>query len=515
VKVLMLGWELPPRISGGLGTACAGIVRGLVANGVEVVFVAPHLAGDEELPGARVVGADRVPVGEELAPLPSRAPKRNEQRLAAHSVAHAPQARAEGSSQSPAALVREVPRVLPSAEAELPREVRRFSIVSPLRPYMSAASYAEDMQGRSALRAPAGRSGRAAQAAQTVSRRSTDMQAAALPAAESHPDASSEAQPEPELAAPRPIYVDLQGGYGPDLFAEVERYAWAVAALAARESFDVVHAHDWMTYPAGVAAARASGRPFVAHVHASEFDRSGERADTRIRAIESEGLSAAARVVCVSRYTADLVRRHYGVAPERLRTVHNAVEQPARSVARAARQPERLVLFLGRVTFQKGPEYFLEAAARVLRVEPDVRFVLCGSGDLLPRVVERAAELGVARRVRFTGFLGREEVERVFGMADVYVMPSVSEPFGIAPLEALSREVPVIVSRQSGVAEVLKSALKVDYWDVAEMANKILALLRYPALRRALEDEGRSELGTLRWEERGERLRDIYAELVA
>ena len=230
----MLGWELPPRISGGLGTACAGIVRGLVANGVEVVFVAPHLQGDEQLPGARGVGADRVPVGEELAPLPSRAKRSSEPRQAARSVAHAPQTRAEDPGQSPAALERESPRLRPSAEAELPREVRRLSIVSPLRPYMSAASYAEDMQGRSALRAPAGRSGRAAQAAQTVSRRSTDMQAAALPAAESQPDASSEAHPEPELAAPRPIYVDLQGGYGPDLFAEVERYAWAVAALAAR-----------------------------------------------------------------------------------------------------------------------------------------------------------------------------------------------------------------------------------------------------------------------------------------
>lgn len=504
MKVLMLGWELPPRISGGLGTACAGIVRGLVANGVEVVFVAPHLQGDEQLTGATLVGADRVAIGEEPAPALQRAAG-SSARGASASVR---QTEANASIASLAVQEEQSARAGADRETELPRTVRRLTVSSPLRPYMSAASYVEAVRRESGAQV-LGRRG--ASSVRTVAAHtSSPLVQAQLTLAQ-----ATDTDPAAATSPPRATYLELQGGYGPDLFAEVERYAWAVATLAARERFDVVHAHDWMTFPAGVAAARASGRPLVAHVHASEFDRSGERADTRIRAIESDGLAAASRVVCVSRYTAELVRRHYGVARERLRTVHNAVEQPARTQSRPARGREPLVLFLGRVTFQKGPEYFLEAAARVLGVEPDVRFVLCGSGDLLPRVVERAAELGVARRVRFTGFLGREAVERVFGMADVYVMPSVSEPFGIAPLEALSRDVPVIVSRQSGVSEVLKSALKVDYWDVAEMANKILALLRYPALRRALEDEGRAELGTLRWEERGKRLCDIYAELVA
>jgi glycosyltransferase involved in cell wall biosynthesis len=502
VKVLMLGWELPPRISGGLGTACAGIVRGLVAHGVEVLFVVPHMDGDERLPGAQVVGADRVPL-DDCAPRapqsPSQMVRRSEIRSRAVSSEHV-------RPESPSAAERLATESF--EERTLPPDVRVHSIASPLRPYMSASRYVEVLE-RAGLRRPNPQPA----LARTAERSAPAPTSAACETwiAQWTESASEEGALTPQAAR----YVALHGGYGPDLFAEVARYAEAVAALAARERFDVIHAHDWMTFPAGVAAAQRSGRPLVLHVHASEFDRSGERADTRIRAIEGESLAAAARVVCVSRYTAELVRRHYGIAPERLRTVHNAVEQPVIARPRAERSRERLVLFLGRVTFQKGPEYFLEAAARVLRVEPDVRFVLCGAGDLLPRVVERAAELGIARRVRFTGFLEREAVERVFGMADVYVMPSVSEPFGIAPLEALSRDVPVIVSRQSGVAEVLKSALKVDYWDVAEMANKILALLRYPALRRALEDEGRAELGGLRWEDRGQRLRDIYAELVA
>jgi len=499
----MLGWELPPRISGGLGTACAGIVRGLVAHGVEVLFVVPHMDGDERLPGAQVVGADRVPLHDAppyVEQSDSRTVRRSE--LRRHTVT-GERARPESPSAS------EGPAVEASAERALPPEVRMRSIASPLRPYMSATRYVEVLE-RAGL--PRAKSQRVAAPGSKHTARAQSPNETVEVSLEEWTETAGENGAE---HSPPASHVALRGGYGPDLFSEVARYAEAVAALAARERFDVVHAHDWMTFPAGVAAAQRSGRPLVLHVHASEFDRSGERADTRIRAIEGESLAAAARVVCVSRYTAELVRRHYGIAPERLRTVHNAVEQTAAARPRAERSRERLVLFLGRVTFQKGPEYFLEAAARVLRLEPDVRFVLCGAGDLLPRVVERAAELGIARRVRFTGFLEREAVERVFGMADVYVMPSVSEPFGIAPLEALSRDVPVIVSRQSGVSEVLKSALKVDYWDVGEMANKILALLRYPALRRALGDEGRAELGGLRWEDRGLRLRDIYAELVA
>jgi glycosyltransferase involved in cell wall biosynthesis len=488
VKVLMLGWELPPRISGGLGPACAGLARGLVDQGVEVVFVVPHLGGEERLEGARLVGADRVPLD---PPAADAEPPPDGPGRAADAPRRPARARAVGGSDAEP----------PGWAADLPPEVRVLAVESALRPYLGEREYARLLER---VQAPA-----------------PDGARASAPAGEGAAGAGSaaaatvEAPQQPGRDAPRSSCLSLQGGYGPDLFSEVARFARVAAALARRERFDLVHAHDWMTFPAGISAARAADRPLVAHVHASEFDRSGERADTRIRAIEAAGLAAARRVVCVSRYTAEVVGRRYGVPAERLRVVHNAVQprQGLRETAPRRRHP--LVLFLGRVTFQKGPEYFLEAAARVLAVAPDVRFVVSGSGDLLPRVVERAAELGIARRVSFTGFLERAAVERVLAMADVYVMPSVSEPFGIAPLEAMAQDVPVIVSRQSGVAEVLKSALKVDYWDVEEMANKILALLRYPALRSTLAGEGRSELEGMSWTERGRRLREVYEEVVA
>ncbi len=307
----------------------------------------------------------------------------------------------------------------------------------------------------------------------------------------------------------------LGGSYGPNLLAEVARYASVVGELAGRETFDVIHAHDWMTYPAGIAAARASGKPLVAHVHAIEFDRCGEHGNPAIVDLERRGLAAADRVVCVSQYTADVVAKRYCVASQRLRVVHNAVlpnETPMRAPpARAT--PEPVVLFLGRVTYQKGPAYFLEAAARVVKALPNVRFVIAGSGDLLPSIVERTASLGLARHVRFTGFLSGADVERMYREADVYVMPSVTEPFGIAPLEAMALDVPVIMSRNSGVAEVLKSALKVDFGDVDDLADKIIALLTRPALRAALVAEGRRELAGMRWETRAAQLIDVYEEV--
>jgi glycosyltransferase involved in cell wall biosynthesis len=320
----------------------------------------------------------------------------------------------------------------------------------------------------------------------------------------------------PHAAAPRRL-LEFSGGYGADLFGEVARYAQAVAALAARERFDVIHAHDWMGVPAGIAARAASGKPLVFHVHACESDRAARHPDARVQAIEQLGLEQADRIVCVSHYTAGVLQRGYRVDPARIRVVHNALTQREQllnvHVEKAIAEP--IVLFLGRVTAQKGPGYFLEAAARVLRVRPDVRFVVAGSGDRLGETIELAARLGLARNVHFTGFLRGEEVERMYAMADVYVMPSVSEPFGIAPLEAMALDVPVIVSRQSGVAEVLRNALKVDYWDVQGLADKILAVLAYPALAKELQEEGRAEARSMRWDAPAGKLRELYAELGA
>jgi glycosyltransferase involved in cell wall biosynthesis len=393
-RVLMLGWEFPPHISGGLGTACAGIVRGLAAQGVDVTFVLPRLVGDESAPHARLVAAET-------------------------------------------GARRRAPRIGPA-------------------PYESPRAF----EARAAK---------------------------------------------------------LTGRYGGRLMDEVRRYADAVLEIADSERFDLVHGHDWMTYPAALAAARASRIPLVLHVHSLESDRAGPRADPEIVEIERRGFDAADAVVCVSRNTADEVARRHGVEEARLFVVHNAVDAAAR--APRANGPRRIaepvVLFLGRVTYQKGPEAFLEAAARVVRVEPRVKFVVAGSGDLWTRLVERAAKSGLARHVHFTGFLRGDDVEKAYAAADVFVLSSVSEPFGITPLEAAARDVPVIVSRRSGVVEVMRGALVYDSWDVADLAKKILSVIKRPALRAELVERGREDARRLTWEGQGALLRALYETFLA
>ncbi|GAI04335.1 unnamed protein product, partial [marine sediment metagenome] len=254
------------------------------------------------------------------------------------------------------------------------------------------------------------------------------------------------------------------------------------AELAENEQFDIVHAHDWMTYPAGIAVSAVSGKPLIVHVHSTEFDRSGENVNQTIYDIEREGMEWAAKVIAVSYFTSNIIISRYGISGEKVEVVYNGVERNGNwSLAGSGiGKDERIVLFLGRITMQKGPEYFLQAAKKVLDVMDNVKFVMAGAGDMMHRAVEMAAELGIGQKVLFTGFLHGEDVQKIYKMADLYVMPSVSEPFGIAPLEALDNDVPVIISKQSGVSEVLTHALKVDFWDVDEIANKIIAVLKYP-----------------------------------
>ena len=318
--------------------------------------------------------------------------------------------------------------------------------------------------------------------------------------------------------APGPASPYPRAPYGPDLFAAVARYREAVVAVAGRERFDVVHAHDWMTFAAGRDAARRGGRPLVLHVHSLEQDRSPHGPDPRVVAEEQQGFEAAAAVICVSRSTAERLTRAYRVDPARLRVVHNALPEggPADGAARGPRRiAGPVVLFLGRVTAQKGPDLFLEAAARVVQVQPGVKFVVAGDGDLLRSTVERAATLGLARHVAFTGFLGPADVERAYAEADVFVLPSLSEPFGLTALEAAARGVPVVLTRECGAAEVLPDALRVDAWDVEDLANKILAVLRRPALARFLSREGRREARARTWRDVGDEVRAVYAEVGA
>ena len=427
----MFGWEFPPHIAGGLGTACYGMTRGLARNGVEVVFVMPRAYGDEDQRFVRVVNASDVET------IGTRDHEFSE---------------------------------------ELLEKVSFIHIDSNMLPYISPEEYA-------AYHDEFVRSGRTHEWTDVWKQRYT-----------------------------------FSGKYGANLMEEVARYAM-VAAQVAKDlegQFEVIHAHDWLTYFAGIAAKRVSGKPLVVHMHATEFDRSGENINRRVYAIEKAGMQAADRVIAVSELTRRIVIGKYGILADKVVTVHNAVrfgESEEAAPERAVK--DKVVTFLGRITYQKGPDYFVEAAAKVLQRVSDVRFVMAGSGDLMNHVVRRVAQLGIADRFHFTGFLKGGEVQRMFRLSDVYVMPSVSEPFGISPLEAMRSGVPVIISRQSGVAEVLDYAIKVNYWEVNSLADAIYGLLTYPALGRMFASKGLEEVTGLKWTNAAAKIKTVYETVVA
>ena len=303
----------------------------------------------------------------------------------------------------------------------------------------------------------------------------------------------------------------FQGGYGANLMQEVEKYALVAEEIARSQQYDVIHAHDWLTYRAGIAAKRVSGKPLVVHIHATEYDRSGENNRNEIvYGLEKEGMMAADAVCAVSNLTRQIVIDKYGIPAEKVFTLHNAVEPAMRQVDGHRPLKEKIVTFLGRVTFQKGPEYFVETAKRVLEKDGNVRFVLAGDGDMMPRVIRRVAELGISDKFHFTGFLRGKDIDKMFGMSDVYVMPSISEPFGISPLEAMQSGVPVVISKQSGVSEVLQYAIKVDFWDIDATADAIYGILHYPSLAKLFSEKGCEEANNLKWEDVAARLKRIY-----
>lgn len=422
VRTLMLGWEFPPFISGGLGTACFGLTKAMDQLGMPVTFV---------LPRAKPI---RISDGPEV------------------------------SGETPHALRR----------APAFHHVRIRPVPARLSPYASPSV---------PLAAVAAASRRGA----------------LCPSHRGSGDEGGDA-----------------GNYGPDIYREVQNYADKVVALAQTETFDLIHAHDWMTFPAGVALAAYSGRPLVIQVHSTEFDRSGEHVNQYVYDIERHAMHAATKIIAVSNYTRNIILSRYGVPSEKVEVVYNGVE--ARNGDESFERhtwpglDDKVVLFLGRITMQKGPEYFLHAAKKVLEKMPNVKFVMAGDGDMLYRMIELAADLGIGDHVLFTRFLRGKDVHKAYRMADLYVMPSVSEPFGIAPLEALQHNVPVLISRQSGIAETFRNALKVDFWDVREMANKMVAVLRYPTLQEVLRDEGLKETFRFRWEDSAARMNEIYHE---
>jgi glycosyltransferase involved in cell wall biosynthesis len=428
MRVLMFGWEFPPHISGGLGTASYGLTKGMASlDDLEVIFVVPKVWGDEDDSGTRLIGANQVPV-------------------AFKKIYY------KGISRS----------------------IEKIEISSKIVPYTDP----EDFWKVTSLMSHE----------QNLFVRTNTMG-----------------------------MVDFSGKYDNSLMEEINKYAVVASVIAEENEFDIIHAHDWLAYPAGIAAMEVSGKPLVIHVHATDFDRSGGNVNPDVYRIEKNGMDAASKIITVSNLTRDIVINRYNIDPDKVETVYNAVE-PVNFNENLIYQKEfdeKVVTFLGRITLQKGPEYFIEAAYKVLKVMNNVRFVMAGSGDLLERMIRRAAALKITDRFHFTGFLNGPDVFSLLAMSDVYIMPSVSEPFGISPLEAMQSNVPVIISKQSGVSEVLTHAVKIDFWDIDAIADAIYGILNYPALADMITKKGKSEVISLKWDNSAKHVRDIYYSVIS
>lgn len=427
MKVLMFGWEFPPHISGGLGTACYGLTKGMTSfSDMEILFVVPKMFGDEDKDSISLIGANNVPI-----------------------------------------------RVRDVHIAGFLKKMQQIEIGINLLPYVDPDLYemysSSDLQGENKF-----------------------------------------------ITSNFEGKIPFSGGYGPNLMQEIINYSLVAASIAAENTFDIIHAHDWLCYPAGIAAKHVSGKPLVIHVHATDFDRSGGNVNPTVFNIEKQGMDAADKIITVSNLTRNIVIEKYDIPPEKIVTVYNAVEPALKNGHPSLKKKfdEKIVTFLGRITMQKGPEYFIEAANLVLKKMDNVRFVMAGSGDMMHKMVRRAARLGITDKFHFTGFLKGDDVYRMFQLSDVYVMPSVSEPFGISPLEAMQSNVPVIISRQSGVAEILRHAVKIDFWDTHAMADAIYGILNYPALHDVFSKYGKNEVEGLKWETSAKHVRDVYYNVV-
>jgi glycosyltransferase involved in cell wall biosynthesis len=425
MKVLMFGWEFPPHISGGLGTASYGLTKGLAQlENVEVLFVVPKAYGDEDNSAVKkIIGASEIPIS-----------------------------RKEISFQN------------------VEKKFESIEVGSNLVPYSTPEEFWKLTEQR-------------------ISSKKHFIQT------------DSEGR------------LPFTGKYGPNLLEEISNYALVAEVIGRENEFDVIHAHDWLAYPAGIAAKRVSGKPLVIHVHATDFDRSGGSVNPQVYSIEREGMEFADKIITVSNLTRNIVIEKYGIDPSKITTVYNAVEPVEHPTNGQSRKgiPDKIVTFLGRITMQKGPEYFIEAAYQVIRRTENVHFVMAGTGDMMEKMIRRAARLGISDRFHFTGFLRGDDVFEMFRMSDVYVMPSVSEPFGISPLEAMMTDVPVIISKQSGVAEILTHAIKVDFWDINAMADAIYGILKYPALSSMFIKYGREEVGNLQWKYSAALVLEVYS----
>jgi len=405
MKVLMFGWEFPPFKTGGLGTACYDLTRGLSFKGIDVTFVMPKTPENAKADFVKLIGVNN--------------------------------------------LCRNI-------------KVRKVNTI--LTPYMSSETYSS------------------------------------------------------ELRKIRMNHKSSSDVYGQNLYQEVMRYAEMAKIIAAQEDYDLIHAHDWMTYGAGINARNVSGKPLVVHIHATEFDRTGGNPNQTISHLEYTGLNEADLIIANSNFTKNNVIKCYDINPDKIKVVHWGIDpnNPFYNLDYSSpmNRNEKIVLFLGRITIQKGPDYFIEVAKKVLDFKKNVRFIIAGSGDMLPRIIERAAELGISDKVTFTGFLRGADVHRAFQMADLYVMPSISEPFGLVALESLKNNTPVILSKQSGVSEVVHNVLKVDFWDINEMTNKIVNVLNYGELHHELRKNSFEEVQKFDLIKPAEKCINVYNEAI-
>jgi glycosyltransferase involved in cell wall biosynthesis len=423
----MFGWEFPPHISGGLGTASYGLTKGMsTLDDLEVIVVVPKVWGDEDQSKVRVFGSNKIP-----------------------------------------GAFKQV------FYKGFRRPVEKIEVSSKIVPYTDPEDFYKmtrsEVSGYNMF----------------VKTNDKGM-------------------------------VDFSGKYDNSLMDEIYKYAVVASVIADENEFDIIHAHDWLAYPAGIAAMEVSGKPLVIHVHATDFDRSGGNVNPEVYRIEKNGMDAASKIITVSNLTRDIVINKYQIHPDKVETVYNAVEPVRISEGVSAEKgfDEKVVTFLGRITLQKGPEYFIEAAHKVLKAMPNVRFVMAGSGDMMERMMRRAAALKITDRFHFTGFLKGKDVFTMLSLSDVYIMPSVSEPFGISPLEAMQSNVPVIISKQSGVSEILTHAVKTDFWDIDAMADAIYGILNYPALAQMFIKNGKEEVVRLKWDNSARHVRDIYYRVI-
>lgn len=421
----MFGWEFPPNISGGLGTACYGIVKGLSeCQDVHITFVIPKSQGNElSANNLQLISADQVYVGHETMP------------------------------------------------ESLWSNISFLQVQSKLVPYLTPEIFSEQIQ---------------------------------------------ELCKEDEFSEDNPLGIKIKfsGKYGPNLFDEINNYAIVAKTIATENHFELIHAHDWLTFPAAVAAKKISGKPLIIHVHSTDFDRSGGAINPDIFAIEKQGMDEADKIIVVSNRIRDRLTEQYNIPTDKIITIYNGIETPTDNDKAEDKHhhphKKKIVTFLGRITIQKGPEYFVNVARMVIQRMKNVHFVMAGNGELRNRIIELSARYGISHRFHFTGFLNGPEVTEMLHKSDLFIMPSVSEPFGIVPLEAMQANVPVIISLQSGVSEVIKNVIKTDFWDVHAMADAVHGILKHKKLSETLIAEGKEEVGKLNWNIPASQIKQTY-----